>query len=230
MSRQIRSWIQRSVLGSTWKHVQDRTQNPATCSQERLTKDNPCQRSRWKPGAKWCAWTVQEAAGNSSRILKINMKGHGWTSTICKSPTSCTLKRKSWRHHVDRELRLSFNTLDDEDQRIALVTIYVNNDEVVSLCRPPIPRELGCMQEHRLRGAQDVVRHHAKIDRGTIIRDFEYIYDDTEFHTFDEIYFVSWSSYQVGESKGTRLLRFFFCLGKMYDHSEANEKWKRQIK
>ena len=32
------------MLGSTWKHVQDRNQSPATCSQERKG-ENPCQGS-----------------------------------------------------------------------------------------------------------------------------------------------------------------------------------------
>ena len=61
------------------------------------------------------------------------------------------------------------------------MTIYVDNDEVISPSRASIPRELGCIQEYQLRRAQDVVRNDAKTDRGTITRDSECIYDDIHF-------------------------------------------------
>ena len=51
---------------------------------------------------------------------------------------------------------------------------------------------------------------------GTVIRHSECIYDDMEFHPFDEIYFMSRSSHQVGESTGTCLLRFVFLSGKVF--------------
>ena len=44
-----------------------------------------------------------------------------------------------------------------------------------------IQRELGCIQEYQLRGAQDVVRKNAETDRGTIIRDSDCMYDDVYF-------------------------------------------------
>ena len=51
------------------------------------------------------------------------------------------------------------------------------------------------------------------MDLGTINRDSEGIWDDMAFHSLDEIY-VSRPSFQVGESKSLRLLRFSLMSGK----------------
>ena len=87
-------------------------------------------------------------------------------------------------------------------------------DEVISSSRASIPRELGCTQEYQRRGAQDVVRYNSQTDRGTIIRDPDCIHDDTHFPSLDEIYSVSWSSNQMGESKSACLLRCSLVFGK----------------
>ena len=111
--------------------------------------------------------------------------------------------------NLRQKLRLSSYTFDAKTN-VLIWGFFVDNDEVISSSRASIPRELGCIQEYQLRGAQDVVRYHAKIDRGAII---ERICDDLYFLSLDEIYSVSRSSNQVGESKGTCLLRVSLVSG-----------------
>ena len=57
------------------------------------------------------------------------------------------------------------------------------------------------VQEHELRGAQDVVRCHIGTDRGKFIRNSDLVYHDIWFLSLDETDSVSWSSHQVGRSK-----------------------------
>ena len=45
----------------------------------------------------------------------------------------------------------------------------------------------------------------------------------------DEICSYPRPSDHVDKSKSTRLLRFRFILGKMSDHSEANQRWENQV-
>ena len=54
-------------------------------------------------------------------------------------------------------------------------TVYVDNDEISSSSLPRISTKLDRVQEHELRGSQDVVRCHLEADRRTFTRDSEFI-------------------------------------------------------
>ena len=101
-----------------------------------------------------------------------------------------------------------------EDQHIDQGIVYVGNVEIISLSWTSISREFGSILENQLRGAQDVVRKNVEIDRGTIIRDSQSIYDDIHCLALDEIYSVSSSSNQMGESISASLPRFGLVSGK----------------
>ena len=69
-------------------------------------------------------------------------------------------------------------------------------------------------QEHRLRGAQDIVRHHAVTDLEPEARDPARFHDWMAIYSVDEVCLATWQCNQVVERKGTRLFRFSSLSGK----------------
>ena len=169
----------KSVLGSTWKHVHDRHQHVLKRRRDTIR--------------------VKEVAGISSRVLKINLNGQGWTSTQCKSPTLCALTNSS---------RIC-------DRNFVSVLIH-------SMRRPLYWQRWSHQFISGFQYQENLVAY------GTTSLELKRLFDITQWLIVEqsfEILNVSAmiSSYQVGESRGT-------CLGQIFDHSEANEKWKSQIK
>ena len=70
-----------------------------------------------------------------------------------------------------------------------------------------------------------IVRRDAEIDLEPEPRDQARHHDWMAIYSLDEIHFAAWQSNQVGESRGTRLVR----LSSLSEHSEAKEKWKDQL-
>ena len=170
-----------SVFGSTGKLARNKDQNPATCSQERK-KDIP--------GEGTCG-KLQRGFENQldrTRIDNHNVQisDYRYVDSLWERETE--IESSSGQSNVGIKKSTYWSGSD------------VDNDEVSSSCRASIPRELGCIQEYQLRGAQDVVRKNVETDRGTIIRDPECIDDDFHVLALDENYFVSWSRHQMGES------------------------------
>ena len=64
---------------------------------------------------------------------------------------------------------------------------YVNNDKIGSSFWPRISTKFDRVQEHKLRGAQDVVRYHLKTDRGQFNRNSECIQYDIRILSLDEV-------------------------------------------
>ena len=69
--------------------------------------------------------------------------------------------------------------------------MHVDIDEIIRSSRASTARELGCIQEYQLPGAEDVFRYNVEVDRGAITRDPECIDDDLHFLALDEICSVS---------------------------------------
>ena len=115
--------------------------------------------------------------------------------------------------NLRQTLRPSSYTLDAKIN-ILLEIIYVDNDEIIDSSWTSRSKEFGGIQEYQLRLAQNVVRYKVEIDRGTITRDSEFINDDTHFLAMDEMYSVSRSSDEMGESKSVCLLRLDLVSGK----------------
>ena len=145
---------------------------------------------------------VKKASGNSSRVMCVS-SGSRWKQRDC---VENQLERTRLDFHnmqisdcryvekvlekLRQKLRLSSCTLDAKTN-VLISGLFMSTTMKSSVhLWTPLPRERGCLQEHQVRGAQDVVRHCAKIDRETIIRDSECIYDDMEFHILDENYFA----------------------------------------
>ena len=63
------------------------------------------------------------------------------------------------------------------------IRIYVNNDESSSHLG-----KITMRQEHQLRRALNVVRHHAEVDLEPLIRDSECFVDRVDIHSLDQIH------------------------------------------
>ena len=106
--------------------VRDRVQNPSTSSQK-WQKDNPCPRST-RTLVQSGACERSGSIGTQCTVLKTNLQGQRWTSTICRSPTIDTLTTST--RTFDRNCY--FLRTRSEDQRIDLGIVDVNNDESIS--------------------------------------------------------------------------------------------------
>ena len=83
-----------SVPGSTGTLVRDRVKNPATSSQE-WQKHNPCPGSKRKLVQ---SGTCERSGSIGEQVQDLeNQQGHGWTSTMCRSPTVNSLRKSSKR-------------------------------------------------------------------------------------------------------------------------------------
>ena len=118
--------------------------------------------------------TVQEAAGKWERGVENQLDRT--RSDYHNVQISDNRYSEKVFENVATEIASQFSHTRCEDQRFDLGIISIDNDEVISSSRVPIPRELGCIQEYQLRGAHDVARHNAETDRGTITRDPKCIY------------------------------------------------------
>ena len=105
-------------------------------------------------------------------------------------------KVKLNHHNLDRRRPHSAGS---KGQCIDMGTIDVNNDESSDTSWVRLQWKLGCPQEHHLRRAQHVVRHHAEIDLESEVRDQERLHDWMAIYSLDEISFV--------KSESTRLFR-----------------------
>ena len=172
------------VSSSTGTLVRDRVWNPATSSQE-WQKDDPCPKEHKDTCAEWCVWAFREYRDRCEvHIMQISINRY----------------LENVFENLRQKLNLSENAdVLNEDQYIGLVIIHVNNDECISSSWAELQWTFGCVQEHQRQGAQDVVRHYAKVDLGTCVRDSECIHDSV-----DEMCSVTWQSNQMGESKGNR--------------------------
>ena len=104
-------------------------------------------------------------------------------------------------------------------------------DEIIRSYRASTAREFGCIQEYQLPETEDVVRHNVEVDRGAITPDLLnvstmiYIFSPWTRSAQCHDQAIKWAKAKVHVYSDSVL-----CLGKMHSHSEANEKWKSQIK
>ena len=131
---------------------------------------------------------VKEVAGNCNEVMCVTVQE---TATRCWKSTwkdqdrlpqfaNLRLLFERWECLREPATEIASQLLSTrcEDHCIDLGIVHVDNDEIISSSRASIPRELGRIQEHQLRGAQDAVRCNVEADRGAIIRYLECIYDD----------------------------------------------------
>ena len=102
-----------------------------------------------------------------------------------------------------------------QDQCIDVGIVHVINDKSSHPSWTQLHKEFGDVQERQIWGHSEFIRYHSEVDMGSSRRDSECEAYRKHRSIMDEIYIVSWSSDQVGESKSTCLLRFCFVLGKI---------------
>ena len=178
---EIKSWAQ--------GHLCETVQNPATSSQE-WQKDDSCLRST----RTLVQSGVCERSGSIGKLVR------GVENQLARTRLDFHMRDRkqtiSWESL--RESSTAIESLGEcwctqwEDQSIDPGTVSANNDESISSSWAQLQWKFGCVQEHQLQGVQDVVRHYAKVDLGTCVRDSECLYDSVAFHLLYEIYFVTW--------------------------------------
>ena len=200
------SW--NSVSGSTWGNLCETWSR----TQQRILKSGKKWQSVLVYGetrAGWCVWAFREYKETSARCWEPTCKDKvGLTqyanlrhSILWKSLQECSTEvESSWGWSND-----GWNSLCND-----LGIVYVSNEESISSSWVKLQWEFGCVQEHQFQRGQDVVRRYAEVDLKTCTRDSECSHDWMEILPLDEIHFTTWQSYQVGESKSTRLLQMQF--------------------
>ena len=141
-----------SVHKSTGKHVQGRDQHPAANSQE-WHQDNPC------PGSTWKHEQSDVCVGSSWKHVQ-------------------GIENHLFPQHANLWLSIRWQSLREPSTEIMsglmywmsndLSHVYVNENESISSSWAELQWKSGGVQKHRFQGAQDIVRHHSKIDLGTI--------------------------------------------------------------
>ena len=171
---------------------------------------------------------VKAFAGNCSVVWRIILKRPG-----VRLPQHANLRLSiRWEslREPATEIASHFSYTRCEDQRVDLGTIFVDNDEIISSSRASIPRELGCLQIYQLQGALDVVRYNVETHRG---HSLEILNVSTMIHTVSP-----WRRSTLCHDQAIKRVKAkvhvhadsVLCLGKVHSHSEANEKWKSQIR
>ena len=206
--------------------MQDRNQNPATCSTERKG-DNPCQGSRWKQQQIDVCERSQAAGIISRHGKKNNLKGKGWTSTACKSPTMYVDKVFE---NLRQTLRLSSCTLDAKTN-VLIWGLLVSTTTKTSV-------HLGLQYQEDFFACRNTNFEELKTSfditqRLIVEQSFEILNVSTMLWSVtpwmrstlchDQV--IKWAKAKIHVYSDSALRE-----GKINDHSEANEKWKSQIK
>ena len=110
----------------------------------------------------------------------------------------CSTKVESSRRRPD--------SAGPKSQCIVMEIIHVNNNESSDTSWRKLQWQFVHLQEHQLRGAQDVVRLHAETDLEPEAR----LHDWMAICYLSEINLASWRSNQVVKSKGTRPFQIQF--------------------
>ena len=201
---------QNYVSGSTGKLARHRSQNPTTHSQEWQEDDNPFQ----------CTW-------KRARHLENQL---GRTRLDYHSPQ---VSDSSYIEKVLKTLRQKLNCSENDKMRdmntnVLIWGLFMSTTKKASVhLGPNYNVNLEVYRNNKLRRAQDFVRYHARSWSWARISRFwmfprlsGHTLPGWDLHCYDQV--IKWAR-AIGRVYSDSVL----CMGKMYEHTEANAEMER---
>ena len=122
-----------------------------------------------------------------------------------------------------------FGDWSSQDECIDVGIVHAINDKSSHPSWAHLHKACGDVQERQIWGNSEFIRYHSEVDMGSSWRDSKCEASRKHRSIMDEIYIVSWSSDQVGESKSDCLFRWCFVLGKISRSFRSKSKMEGQV-